>query len=87
MSWRAIAIIAVVAFAYVALDLIFSPGNWVTLWVIVSWFGFGAILLQQIERRRPMYKPGTCQVCGYDLRATPQRCPECGAIPGDIDPT
>jgi hypothetical protein len=40
-----------------------------------------ALWLWARRRLRRRIRHGHCTSCGYDLRASPRRCPECGTIP------
>jgi len=69
-------------------ELEYAPGRFsytFPLWPIAM---VAAILpfyfLTRFLVRRRRARAGKCHSCGYDLRATPGRCPECGTVTKQI---
>jgi hypothetical protein len=56
-------------------------GYWklATLWLILP--ARAALLCIHRSNTDRKSHEHICGACGYDLRATPDRCPECGAVP------
>ncbi len=70
--------------SWAGMDLVSS----LTIEGMLSLMG-GGLLLDAQERLRERTSTrranaGMCIICGYDLRATPNKCPECGAIASAI---
>jgi hypothetical protein len=70
----------------------YRTGNYVSFrgedswyeWTVPYWFlvlalaVLPSLAISKALRKRHQRKSGHCPACGYDLRATPDRCPECG---------
>ena len=49
-------------------------------WFLAVVFAAPPVLVVRRAMRRRRMMPGKCRRCGYDLRATPEQCPECGEV-------
>ena len=54
---------------------------WMLLAISTPWLAYGVV--RRLVRSRQLHhrrSHGLCLLCGYDLRASPDRCPECGTL-------
>src|SRR2546421_7021586 len=74
-----LALLSVLGAAWVAL-MAFLVMDWPKAGVVfpLLFLALGGYFVRALLKHKRVIE-GMCPQCGYDLRATPERCPECGA--------
>jgi len=77
-QWKTLGFDRSIGFSHVnAPFTTYTVPYWPLALIGIGWPTWRMIRQARIRRR---FVAGRCTSCGYDLRATPDRCPECGTV-------
>ena len=79
-GWPRVAKVGIVDLTPGTVRVRISPGNQISAppWALVLLLAVTPPLVHDLKNKRRGRAGGLCPACGYDMRATPGRCPECG---------